>query len=553
MVTAGLIGLIIAMGSVWFTSWRISRLNIISAIRDLPNPKTQRSRMLVRIAGVVIMALGGLLVAGGFAADNAFLTIISVPIVMLGLGVIAKDYVSPLVVSGVAGLATTLWGAAFFPLMPAAMTRDVRIEFFLLFGVVIVSGGVALATVFGPAIQKLASRTNRPMVAARVAMAYPSARMFRTAASLAMYGLIIFTLAFMAVLSHSFSLETTSTAASTAAGHDILLDTNRTNPVDITELIAMDGVRTASPIVRSGAEFVADWDDDVEPDWQGVVGVTEAFAEVGAPTLSARADRFATDQEALAAVAADPNLVLVPEWFLGDEDGSTPPIGGTITASSRTVDEYTLEIVGVTKNDFSFSGAWMADEAVLAIQPQSQFTRVYVAAEEGVDTEALAETLEARFLPNGASAETFIGRIQRFAEADEGFFTLLRGYLLLGLVIGIAGLAVTLFRAVRERRRQIGMMRAMGFPSGGVRSWFMTEATFISVMGIITGIGLGVLTGYLSVSRSNAFDEGLPFGVPWGVIGFITVLPLAASALAAIIPARSAAKLRPSEALRLAD
>jgi len=93
----------------------------------------------------------------------------------------------------------------------------------------------------------------------------------------------------------------------------------------------------------------------------------------------------------------------------------------------------------------------------------------------------------------------------------------------------------------------------MGFPSGGVRSWFMTEATFISVMGIITGIGLGVLTGYLSVSRSNAFDEGLPFGVPWGVIGFITVLPLAASALAAIIPARSAAKLRPSEALRLAD
>ncbi|MFT4597172.1 MAG: hypothetical protein ACI9TF_001420, partial [Paracrocinitomix sp.] len=39
-----------------------------------------------------------------------------------------------------------------------------------------------------------------------------------------------------------------------------------------------------------------------------------------------------------------------------------------------------------------------------------------------------------------------------FVEADAGFFGLLRGYLLLGLVIGVAGLAVRLFRAVRERR-----------------------------------------------------------------------------------------------------
>ena len=62
-----------------------------------------------------------------------------------------------------------------------------------------------------------------------------------------------------------------------------------------------------------------------------------------------------------------------------------------------------------------------------------------------------------------------------------------------------------------------------------------------------------MLTGYLSVTRSTAFDEELPFGVPWGVILFITIVPFAASALAAIIPARRAARLRPSEALRLAD
>jgi putative ABC transport system permease protein len=552
LVTAGLIGLIIAMAAVWFTSWRISRLNIISAIRDLPEPKTRRSRLLVMGAGVLLIVGGGLMLSNGLASDNAFLTIASVPIAATGAAIIAKSFMSPLVVSGITGVIAVVWGAAFFPLMPAAMTQDVDIEFFLLFGVVVVAGGVALTTVLGPTIQKLVTRGNRPMVEARVAMAYPSARLFRTAASLAMYGLIIFTLAFMAVLSNSFSLQTTDIAASTAAGHDVMVQSNRTNPIVVDDLEALDGVSTVSPLIRDSASFTAPWDPG-EPDEWGFVGVEPDFASIGSPMLRDRDPRFATDQEALAAVATDPSLLLVPTWFLGQDDGNDPPIGGIVNAETTTGTELTFEIVGVTNNDFAWSGPWMSAQAARELRPDAQANRLYVAADPGVDTKALAETIEARFLPNGAEAETFTGRVQRFVEADEGFFSLLRGYLLLGLVIGIAGLAVSLFRAVRERRRQIGMMRAMGLLGSGVRRWFMTEATFISVMGIATGVGLGMLTGYLSVTRSTAFDEELPFGVPWGVILFITIVPFAASALAAIIPARRAARLRPSEALRLAD
>lgn len=94
----------------------------------------------------------------------------------------------------------------------------------------------------------------------------------------------------------------------------------------------------------------------------------------------------------------------------------------------------------------------------------------------------------------------------------------------------------------------------MGLTSSGVRRWFMTEVTFVSLMGIVTGMGLGVLTGYLTTTPSTAFDGGvLPLGVPWGVIAFITIVPFVASAFAAVVPARRAAKLRPREALRLAD
>jgi len=562
LVTAGLIGLIIAMAAIWFTSWRISRLNIISAIRDLPEPKTRRSRLLVLGAGAFAIIGGGLMLAAGLSASNAFLAIVAVPLAALGAAMIAKDFVSPMLVSGLAGLVAVVWGALFFPIMPADMTREVDITFFLLFGVVVVAGGVAITTVLGPTIQKMVTRGDRPMVEARVAMAYPSARMFRTASSLAMYSLIIFTLAFMAVLSNSFSLQSNDIATSTAAGHDIMVRSNRANPITTDQLGALDGVAAVSPLLGNSTEFVESWNPDVAEgevwfDERWFVGFEPEFAEIGSPSLRNRAARFATDAEAFEAVGNDPNLVMVPVWFADDGFDTETLIGETMTAGGLTpelTDDLTLEIVGVVENDYAWSGAWLSTETARTLAPTAVQTRSYVVAEPGVDTAQLADTIEARFLTNGAEAETFIGRVQRFVEADEGFFTLLRGYLLLGLVIGIAGLAVSLFRAVRERRRQIGMMRAMGLLSTGVRRWFMTEATFVSVMGIVTGVGLGMLTGYLSTTRSSAFDgEVLPFGVPWAVLAFITIVPFAASALAAIIPARRASKLRPSEALRLAD
>ena len=70
----------------------------------------------------------------------------------------------------------------------------------------------------------------------------------------------------------------------------------------------------------------------------------------------------------------------------------------------------------------------------------------------------------------------------------------MQGYLALGLIIGIAGLGVVMVRAVRERRRQIGMLRAMGFQSRVVRQAFLVEAGFIAVQGIALGVILALVT-----------------------------------------------------------
>jgi putative ABC transport system permease protein len=131
---------------------------------------------------------------------------------------------------------------------------------------------------------------------------------------------------------------------------------------------------------------------------------------------------------------------------------------------------------------------------------------------------------------------------------------LLQGFLGLGLLVGIAGLGVVMVRAVRERRHEIGMLRAMGFRTGIVRAAMLSEAGLIAVQGTVIGAALGLITTRQLLLGSDSFgDAGMPFIVPWGGLILILALPLAASLAATAWPASRAAAIRPAVALRTAD
>ena len=140
-----------------------------------------------------------------------------------------------------------------------------------------------------------------------------------------------------------------------------------------------------------------------------------------------------------------------------------------------------------------------------------------------------------------------------FASSNQ-FFRLMQGYLGLGLLVGIAGLSVVMVRAVRERRRTIGVLRALGFRARTVQRAFMAEATLVAVEGVVTGAVLGVLTTWLMFQNSAAFS-GLNTGFPiaWASIGLTVGVALVASLLATIRPAQRAAQIKPAVALRVTD
>lgn len=547
---AGLSGFVIAMLAILFTSWRISRLNIVTAIRDLPSPTTTRGTSVRAIAATLAVALGVISFVIGQPAANPYLTLVSVPLVVLGLAVLLRSFISPLVLSATGGAIVIAWGLLIFEVLPD--DTNVEVQFFLAYGVVVVAAGVALATVSGTLFQRLASRSASGGVAARLALAYPTARVFRTASSLGMYSLIIFSLAFMAVLAEGIQAQSDDIVAQSAVGHDLLVQSLSANPIDPVDVAQFDGVASASAITRTFTEWSSDFRPDTadEPRGSSLSSADASFILENAPALIERDSRFSTDAEAFQFVLDNRDAIIAPITLFGGSDEFEPSIGDTVVAVEADAE---FEIIGVYDNDFTFPGIWINPEALIEIDPEARATRLYVSVADGTDADAIGERIEAEFLPNGAQAETFQARVDRFLEANIAFFSLLRGYLLLGLIIGIGGLAVTLSRAVRERRRQIGMLRSMGLNSAGVGRWFLGEAAFISVMGIVCGAGLGVLSAYFLATRSGAVDgDQTPFAVPWGSMLALIVIPLVASAIAAVAPARKAAALRPSEALRLA-
>jgi putative ABC transport system permease protein len=134
----------------------------------------------------------------------------------------------------------------------------------------------------------------------------------------------------------------------------------------------------------------------------------------------------------------------------------------------------------------------------------------------------------------------------------EQFIHLMQGYLALGLVVGIAGLGVVMVRAVRERRRQIGVLRALGFPGIAIRRAFVAESSFVAAEGILIGVALALVTAWRLVG-SASFGEGLPFAIPWGPLALLVAGTLVVSLLATAAPAQQASKIRPAVALRITD
>jgi putative ABC transport system permease protein len=160
------------------------------------------------------------------------------------------------------------------------------------------------------------------------------------------------------------------------------------------------------------------------------------------------------------------------------------------------------------------------------------------------------ELTRAEFAQSGLQTQVTAEVIRDNDATRRIVFLLLRGFMGLGLVVGICALGVIAARSVVERRQQIGMMRALGFQSGQVRLVFLIESSFIALLGIGVGVALGLAFSGTLIDNIREGFPGLEYRVPWSALLLVIVVGYAASLLTTFLPARAASKVYPAEALR---
>jgi putative ABC transport system permease protein len=116
--------------------------------------------------------------------------------------------------------------------------------------------------------------------------------------------------------------------------------------------------------------------------------------------------------------------------------------------------------------------------------------------------------------------------------------------LALAIIIALMGIANTLSLAVYERTREIGLLRAVGATRDQIRSMVRWESLIVALFGTAGGLGLGLFLGWALVAAGAQ-----SFAAPILQVVVITAVGALAGALAAIRPARRAARLRIIEAI----
>lgn len=235
------------------------------------------------------------------------------------------------------------------------------------------------------------------------------------------------------------------------------------------------------------------------------------------------------------------------ELLLGDKAAGNLGAG---PGDTLRVGDRTFPVVGVYHSGDRFEdlGGVLPLSVVqgLAERPD-EITTIGVTVRQGERPEAVAERLERRY--PGAATITEPGQAVRVDTSSR--LILNAGWVisLLALVVGGIGVTNTMAMSVFERVREIGILRAVGWPTRRIASLIVSEAVGICLIALAIGVGLGILAAEL-FTRSGGLSDLIEPRFTISVFAWGLAFALGVALLGAIYPTLRAVRLTPVEALR---
>jgi putative ABC transport system permease protein len=553
------IGVLLSLGTIALTSWYVSRLNIVRAIRAIPEPIPRRSTWRQLLLGGFSLAAGMFLSALAFRAQSNLNLTAGISVAALGVAALLLRSVNQRALLTLTGIFLLAWLLKPFSIFTGGGADTLA---FLGGGALLAVAGVLIvmanAQAFLTALTAMV-RGRRFLPVVRTAIAYPMNKRFRTGMNLAMFALIIFTITTMAMFQALFGSSVVAFIQQFSGGYEIVGFSNPQLKIQNFSAQLQSNVSLAGRLAYHEelilGQIVARSDRMNSSTPYDIVGINSDFVNRNQFTFHALAPGYATPGDAWRAVLADPGLAVVDRTAM-PQDFNPPSnlpvtLGGTVQVAGPAVASRTVKVIGVLDTSL-VQAVYVAPEVPQALLNLTSPSFFYFKVAAGQDPTAVSKDLERNFLNINLQTFVFDELIRDSIQGTLSFFNLLQGFLALGLIVGIAGLGVVTLRNVAERRNVMGALRALGFRRSMILEAFLLENSFVALLGIALGVGLGIGLAYRLRGSIEFLSHGT-FSIPWVNLLLVVSIAYGASLLATFSPARRAARMPPAEALRTAE
>ncbi len=574
LVIAYVIGLLLTLATVVLSSLRASRLNIVRAIRDLPEPPpTLRTYTFLAYLGAATAVLGALLYAKTYSGTSDLSDpLLGIALAIVGVGLLASRFVRNRIAFSATGAGLLVW-AGDAHLHVELLGADHGGGIFVVFveGIIMVTGALLVyvfnASAIASGILRLAGDRRRSAPVPRIALAYPSRRATRSTISLAIFALVIFTLVAIATAGSTVDASLGVSLQQQSGGYTFVSYSAAPIPNLPSELAANTTVApyfsSAVPLVYGGVDVnVSGYPHNPYADslYAGPAGEAPASNFYDTNRFA-----FTSTLHGMTAAQVDAELASTPDVAIVDQSyaaisntlsvgaaAAHPTVspGGTIGLTNpANGNRTTVTVLGIMVQSL-VSGVFVSPPTAAALGFSSPKV-FFLTLAPGHSANRAAQLAKRAFFPYGLEVLDIADLLASSIATTESAIGLLQIFVGLGLAVGIAAMGIVALRAVVERRREIGMLRANGFTRRMVLRAFLLEYSYVTLVGVAIGTALGLLIVWnFSQSPESASAGVATFAVPWLNLAVILAAAYGLAMLAVAEPSLRAARMPPAESVR---
>jgi len=522
--------------------------------------REQGSRRNTRNLAFALVILGGIVLAGSYLLPTDVPTQSAVAVAGAALLLFSLSFVTTnlkwraylLLITSL----SLIIAATVISFTAASASESVPFVLYFVSGFAIIAALVGMLSV---SLRRIASGLSRILAAAgansgtlRIAFLSPARRARRTCLAVSLFAIVIFTYLGLSVNIQGQQANIDNMVMRQGAGYDVMGESSISLRFDLGNPMerAKNGF-TDFPAGTSVVQFLtygqiggscSNLKRNLPP---RLIGANESFVRDSLFRFQAPSGVGRSTWDALGNVEGDGAIPAIGDsntviWILGKG------VGDHITVTDERGTEVQLVIIGITENSIFPGSVFISEGNINRLYPTTAEYRLFLF--KTPDPPATVSYLESRMQAYGMDGTLVEDLARSNLSVEWSYMGLFQALLLLGLMVGIFGLAVSSARAVEERKAEIGTMRAIGFGRSMVMNSLLLESVYIASLGAIIGIVAGLLTSFLFFGRGTLLSNNA--AIPWLAMLLIVVVVDVTALLAAIIPANRAARMHPVDALR---